>query len=108
MVGRAAVRSPWIFDQAAARLAPGSQIDLEETVCLFIALLARYQPVEFHPTRLKRFLFYFLDNLCWAHHLKTLANRALFATDSCLSAVERVLRAHFHENPEERLFSIDP
>jgi tRNA-dihydrouridine synthase len=90
MVGRAAVRYPWIF--ASART-PDVVVDLEGTGMRFLELLARYQPPEFHISRARRFFSYFCDNLTWAHYLKTKLNR-----EDTLSGIERVWREYFREN----------
>ncbi|GHV57229.1 tRNA-dihydrouridine synthase [Spirochaetia bacterium] len=101
MVGRAAVRHPWIFAQArsaqAQGMALGARIDLEETALRFLELLTRYQPPEFHISRALRFFNYFCDNLKWAHYVKTLLNR-----EKTPGGIERALRGYFGEHPEER------
>ncbi|GHV40162.1 tRNA-dihydrouridine synthase [Spirochaetia bacterium] len=101
MVGRAAVRCPWIFAEARRKTAPGA-IDLEEISLRFLELLARYQPPEFYISRARRFFNYFCDNLKWAHYVKTLLNR-----ETELGGIERVLRGYFGEHPEERFKKID-
>ena len=112
MVGRAAVRQPWIFREArnwaaaneggsipqqitVPRLNNGEKIFFEETGLRFLELLARYQPPEFHLSRARRFFAYFCDNLKWGNYLKNLLNR-----EDNLSGIERVWRAYFaeHEN----------
>lgn len=101
MVGRAAVRMPWIF--AAARqietgsAALGEMVDLEAVAFRFLDLLAKHQPPEFYDTRARRFFFYFCDNLKWAHHVRTAINR-----ETELGMMGAVLRSHFAQNPEER------
>jgi tRNA-dihydrouridine synthase len=124
MVGRAAVRQPWIF--AAARFlaagplggiaageseaadgdpaGPGSGglnpvIDLEETGLRFLELLAQYQPPEFHMSRSRRFFNYFCDNLKWGTFVKNLLNR-----EESLDSVERAWQGYFASHPEDRLF----
>lgn len=107
MVGRAAVRMPWIF--AAARDAENGckslseTIDLEAVALRFLDLLAKHQPPEFYETRARRFFHYFCDNLKWAHHVRTLVNR-----ETELGAMASVLRAHFAQNPEERFLRPSP
>jgi tRNA-dihydrouridine synthase len=120
MVGRAAVRMPWIFAEAralerqaggraektgnaaskpAASGAPGftpGAVNIEETGLRFLELLARYQPLEFHISRARRFFGYFCDNLKWAHYLKTALNR-----EQSLAGIERAWRAYFCEHPKE-------
>jgi tRNA-dihydrouridine synthase len=110
MVGRAAVRCPWIFAQA--KMAPGpvtgaqkttpGLVDLEETGLRFLELLAKYQPPEFHISRARRFFNYFCDNLKWAHYVKTMLNR-----EETPGGIERALRGYFGEHAEERYKNID-
>jgi len=92
MVGRAAVRKPWIFAQAKEEdvLPP-----LEETGLRFLDLLARYQPPEFHISRAKRFFGFFCDNLKWGTYLKNQINR-----EETLSGIEKVWREYFIQNEE--------
>jgi tRNA-dihydrouridine synthase len=122
MVGRAAVRQPWIF-AAARRLlagpaAPAGETaegagsgtaspggvnpppDPEQTGLRFLELLARYQPPEFHISRSRRFFAYFCDNLTWGTHVKNLLNR-----EENLGGVERAWRGYFASHPEERRLS---
>jgi tRNA-dihydrouridine synthase len=101
MVGRLAVRCPWVFAQARAMEGAASSplpgvINLEETARRFLDLLAQYQPREFHLSRARRFFAYFCDNLKWANHVKTLLNR-----ETTLSAMAARLSAYFRECPEE-------
>ena len=94
MVGRAAVRQPWIFASAYAlgrALSPSSSVpNIEETGIRFLELLARYQPPEFHLSRARRFFGFFCDNLKWGNYLKNQLNR-----EDTLSGIERVWREHF-------------
>jgi tRNA-dihydrouridine synthase len=112
MVGRAAIRQPWIFAQARKKgtgdqgLGTGS-VCVPDQQCLspppipdslileagirFIGLLARWQPPEFHISRARRFFGFFCDNLKWGNYLKNLLNR-----EETLSGIERVWREHFH------------
>jgi tRNA-dihydrouridine synthase len=113
MVGRGAVRRPWIFaearrrplgtepaagtEQAPAGTEPAKFVNLEETALRFLELLARHQPPEFHKSRARRFFAYYCDNLTWAHLVKTLLNR-----ETELSGMARVLTGYFREHPEDR------
>ncbi|MDR0601131.1 MAG: tRNA-dihydrouridine synthase family protein [Treponema sp.] len=99
MVGRAAVRKPWIFAQArrmAAGLTAGTEPPpVEETGLRFLDLLARFQPPEFHLSRARRFFGYFCDNLAWGNYVKNLINR-----EESLAGIERVWKIHFEEHEE--------
>jgi len=116
MVGRAAVRQPWIFAEARReeeekKINHGVTrsyteeeekegvrgdwgINLEETGVRFLELLARWQPAEFHVSRARRFFGFFCDNLKWGNYVKNLLNR-----EETLSGMERVWRGYFRENP---------
>ncbi|MDR3146981.1 MAG: tRNA-dihydrouridine synthase family protein [Treponema sp.] len=118
MVGRAAVRQPWIFAEAWAHaeaaagqgagqpgdqtsvppIHPISPINLEETGLRFLELLARYQPPEFHISRARRFFSYFCDNLTWGTHVNNLLNR-----EETLRDIARVWRGYFSANKDAHL-----
>ncbi len=102
MVGRAAVRQPWIFaharkiedaDSGSAKLYPIPNI--EETGLRFLELLTKYQPPDFHLSRAMRFFGFFCDNLKWGNYLKTRLNR-----QKTLSDIEIVWKEYFKENEE--------
>jgi len=102
MVGRAAVRKPWIFAQAreleganSGSAKPYSVPNIEETGLRFLELLAKYQPPDFHLSRAMRFFGYFCDNLKWGNYLKTCLNR-----EKTLSGIETVWKGYFKDNEE--------
>jgi tRNA-dihydrouridine synthase len=112
MVGRSAVRQPWIFAEArnwedsrteTQRHGEKREISakkvtdtIEETGLRFLELLARFQPPEFHLSRARRFFGFFCDNLTWGNYLKNLLNR-----EQSLADIERVWREFFAEHSEE-------
>jgi tRNA-dihydrouridine synthase len=98
MVGRGAVRQPWIFAQARALSPNTSSVPIEETGLRFLELLACWQPPEFHISRARRFFGFFCDNLKWGNYLKNLINR-----EETLSGIEQVWRLHFKEESLSRL-----
>jgi tRNA-dihydrouridine synthase len=105
MVGRGAVRQPWIFAQAKAAeneenraLSPilssvPNIASIEETGLRFLELLARFQPPEFHVSRAMRFLGFFCDNLKWGNYLKIQLNH-----EKTLSGIEEAWRGYFIQN----------
>ncbi|MHB9291796.1 putative tRNA-dihydrouridine synthase B [Hollandina sp. SP2] len=111
MVGRLALRSPWVFAQARHLENLGAEnkpplpesIDLEELGLRFLELLARYQPQEFHKSRAHRFFTYFCDNFTWATYLKTRLGR-----ETELSAMAALLSAYCQDHPEERTLYLTP
>jgi tRNA-dihydrouridine synthase len=101
MVGRAAVRQPWIFaearkletgglDKAASPKGSAFVANIEETGLRFLELLARYQPEDFHVSRARRFFGFFCDNLKWGNYLKNQLNR-----EESLQGIERAWRNYF-------------
>ena len=97
MIGRLALRRPWVFEELRNIQAGGTMIDinLEETGLRFLELLSRYQPPEFHISRARRFFAYFCDNLKWGTHVKNLLN-----LETGLSGIERAWRAYFSAGHE--------
>ena len=100
MVGRLAVRRPWVFAEARSiqsgvATAP-PDVNLEETGLRFLELLSRYQPPEFHISRARRFFSYFCDNLTWGNHVKNFLNR-----ETSLAGIEQAWRGYFAEREEE-------
>jgi tRNA-dihydrouridine synthase len=116
MVGRAAVRCPWIFSQARLKKAApkpagtdlvGTELEgpplgrdarlslIEETGLRFLDLLAQYQPPPFHLSRARRFFHYFCDNLKWGNYVKTLLNR-----EESLSGIARSWAGYFRTGSE--------
>jgi tRNA-dihydrouridine synthase len=101
MVGRGAVRRPWIFAEAREMAQSGleprgknfTDTVFEEIGLRFLELLSRYQPPEFHISRVRRFFFFFFDNLKWWNYLKNLLNR-----EESLGGIERVWRNYFSGN----------
>ena len=104
MIGRLAVRQPWVFAEAKGKAEAGDKVKtkgkidinanseafIEETGLRFLELLCRYQPPEFHLSRARRFFFYFCDNLKWGNHVKNLLNR-----ETDLSGIEKAWKGYF-------------
>jgi tRNA-dihydrouridine synthase len=97
MVGRAAVRAPWLFAAAKKVIDTVEAIDLEEVGLRFLELLEKHQPPEFYISRARRFFNYFCDNLKWGTYMKNLLNR-----ETELHGVVKAWSAYFGEHPEER------
>jgi tRNA-dihydrouridine synthase len=100
MVGREAVRRPWFFALLRGKEADSEfsmEIPLEQVGISMISLIRRHLPHPFHLSRVRRFFFYFCDNLSFAHHIRYAIQNA----DS-LESVERLFRAYFEEVPADR------
>lgn len=101
MIGREAVRRPWIF--ALLRGQDGDPafsmiVDVLQTGMDFLDLLKRRLPPEFHLSRARRFFFYYCDNLSFGHHLR-------FAIQNApdLDTIERLFLSYFEQVPAERV-----
>ncbi|GHV83130.1 tRNA-dihydrouridine synthase [Spirochaetia bacterium] len=89
MSGRLAIKQPWCF-AAAKNIFSEQKIDLQSTAFLFLELLAKYQPPEFHYSRARRFFHYFCGNFFWAEYLRNAINR-----EKTLSGMEKILKEYF-------------
>ena len=103
MVGRAAVRQPWIFaeareiekNRALSQSSPkmSSVPNIEKTGLRFLELLSSYQPPEFHISRAMRFFGFYCDNLKFGNYLKNRLNR-----ENTMSGIKKVWQEYFREN----------
>jgi tRNA-dihydrouridine synthase len=93
MVGRAAVRQPWIMGQSRRGQ---SAYSVPETALRFLELLALHQPPDFYISRARRFFGFFCDNLQWGNYVKNLINR-----EETLQGIEKVVKEHFKESKED-------
>ena len=103
MIGRAAIKHPWIFD-TARKIEGGVKAEdiekpgikqIEEYGLRFLELLAKHQPPEFHTSRAKRFFGLFCDNLKFGNYLINELNR-----ENTLRGIEEEWRDYFIENEE--------
>ena len=125
MIGRAAVRMPWIFEAVRRRFAGGmdtscntcstectvgnagqdtnalSRVDLERTALLFLQLLESEQPQSFYSTRAQRFFQYYCENLSFAHYCRTQLRKAVTRIQ-----MEQILYTYFEQVPEDRFIAI--
>lgn len=71
MIGRGAMRAPWIFAYLRAREAgiPEMEVDLSRVVDRFLHLLEAHQPREFWPSRARRVYPYIFQNVPFGHSL---------------------------------------
>jgi len=126
MVGRGAVRTPWIFGdirraenagaENAGACGTGSgggdagtaengviccgDIDHLEVARFFIDVLLEGQPPEFWISRAHRFFFYYCENFSFAHHIKMKIQNTE-TTDAMIAALER----YFEEVPQDRILA---
>jgi tRNA-dihydrouridine synthase len=105
MIGREAVRRPWIFALLRGKESSvdfSMEIDLLAVADRMLELLESCLIEEFRLTRAQRFFFYFADNFSYAHHLRW---KLVNAPD--LGSMRRELYAYFEEVPGDRVRRYD-
>lgn len=101
MIGREAVRRPWIFSLIRSREADPAfelRVDLRETAFRFLDLVEARLPFEFHESRAKRFFSYYCSNFSFAHHLNVKLQRA-----PDLGSMRVIIDDYLAEMPGDRL-----
>jgi tRNA-dihydrouridine synthase B len=97
MLGREAVRRPWIFALLRGRQTdPGFSmtVDIAGTAEKGLSLIEEYLPREFYLTRARRFFFYYCDNFTFAHHVRWKIQNA-----PDLAAIRAILAEYFAQVP---------
>jgi len=111
MIGREAVRQPWIFSKIFEKMeeeknienglknsdARNKKIDLLEVTTIFINNLLEYQPEEFQLLRAKRFFSLFCDNFQFSHYIRT-----KLLNVKTLDDVLPILTSYFEEVSDDR------
>lgn len=101
MIGRAAIRKPWIFSHIKAKEQNPehvSRIDLPDIWQRYFKLLKEHQPVDFYKSRYTRFFSYTCDNLAYGHNLKARIRHASSAPEA-----ENIIEEYFARYPEFRI-----
>jgi tRNA-dihydrouridine synthase len=101
MIGREAVKRPWIFALLRGKEESSDfsmEVDLREVAFRMLELIESRLAEDFRLTRAQRFFFYYSDNFSYAHYIKW----KLVNADS-LDAMRRELDAYFGEMPGDRL-----
>ena len=101
MLGREAIRRPWLFALIRGKEQNPDfslHIDMEACALQMINLIRQHLPTVFHISRARRFFLYFSENLSFGHHLCFKIQNAL-----SLSAMEDHLRSYFREVPAEKI-----
>ncbi len=100
MIGREAIRRPWIFALIRGRESDPAfelRVDLRETALRLLDLVEARLPPEFHESRAKRFFSYYCDNFSFAHHLNVRLQKAID-----LSSMRTALDDYLAEIPGDR------
>jgi tRNA-dihydrouridine synthase len=99
MLGREAVRRPWIFALIRGKEASPDftmEIDLRATAFKMLDLIESHLHPDFHHTRARRFLYYYADNFRFAHHLRWKLQNA-----TSITAMRTVIDEYLLEVPED-------
>jgi tRNA-dihydrouridine synthase B len=101
MIGREAVRRPWIFALIRGKEASpefGMEVDLRVVAFRMLELIESRLVEDFHLTRAQRFFFYFAENFSYAHYIKWKLVNA-----GSLAAMRAELDGYFKEMPGDRV-----
>lgn len=104
MIGREAMKSPWIFvlaDHALGRGGDVSDIDLLETAADVLCGLEDFLPPELHKSRAHRFCFYYSKNFKFDHELF----RNIRNVDRIPEMI-KIIEEYLNRNPHERIIKI--
>ena len=106
MIARGAAERPWVFAQIKrARQGEGVReairVDRLAVALGFIDALERWQPREFHKTRIQRFFGYYCSQFFFAHYFRTRMQNF-----TSLAASRDELLSYFEKQPHERIIEI--
>jgi len=114
MIGREAVRRPWIFTLLRAStsakssrtaihswLAHDGSIDRLAVGLRFISLVELYLPDAWQLESARRFFSYYCEQFSFAHHIKYKTMNS-----SCLSTMAETFTAYFDQVPGDRYSSL--
>jgi len=105
MIGREAVRRPWIFALIRGKESAADfslEVDLRSVAFRMLELIEARLVEEFRLTRAQRFFFYYADNFSYAHYIKWKLVNA-----ENLDSMRRELDAYFVEMPKDQLRRYD-
>lgn len=104
MIARAAAERPWIFAQIKKDLegsAEKTSIDRMQTALNFIDNVEKFQPKEFHKTRIQRFFSYYCAQFEFAHYFQTKMLNYKSNEES-----RNEIRDYFQKQPHERFIQV--
>ena len=104
MIGREAVRSPWVFQLCNALLHRENRvvsIDHLEVYTRALDYITLYHPPEFHKSRAHRFSFYYAQNTTYAHNLFKAIRNA-----KTIDEMKKIVEDYYKRNTHERVKSI--
>ncbi len=100
MIGREAVKSPWIFracDNISKQKLSEDVLNLDEIFLKTLGYIAHYLPEHLHKSRGRRFCFYYCKNFRFSHEFFKELHRA-----ETVEEMKNTVEAFFERNPEEK------
>lgn len=100
MIGREAVRQPWIFAVIKSKDSDPNYsycADILETGLKMLDLIIKMLPEAYYLSRAKRFFYYFCDNLSFGHHIRYAIQNAL-----SLEQIKTLWLSYFIEVPSDK------
>lgn len=101
MIGREAVKSPWIFRLCSDLLEKNDnllEINCEYVFTTILERIQKFLPVELHKSRGHRLCFYFCKNVIFGHKLFSKI-RSVSTIDEMIS----LIKEYYERNPHERI-----
>jgi tRNA-dihydrouridine synthase len=102
MIGREAIRQPWIFAQIRAEMnesIPRAPVDRHAIALRYIDLVEKMLPPPWHLESCRRFFTYYCETFSFAHHLQYRLIHAI-----SLDAMRQELFEYFLQVPADRHF----
>ena len=99
MIGREAVKSPWIFKLISDLLSDRANdftVDVRETFLRTLGYIKQYLPERLHRSRCHRFCAYYAKNVYYGHELFTMLRKE---TSICI--MQKIIHDYFLRNPHE-------
>ncbi len=101
MIGREAVKSPWIFSLIDDLMNGGTSshdVDICSILLKTLGYMQEYLPERLHQSRSHRFCAYFTRNVRYGHELFTNIRR-----EKTIEPIKRIVEDYFSRNPEEAI-----
>jgi tRNA-dihydrouridine synthase B len=105
MIGREAVKSPWIFSLANDLLngrKASMEVNLREIFIKTLEYIETHLPERLHKSRGHRFSYYFTGNATFGHELFTQIRK-----EACIQRIKEIVDDYYQRNIHEAIRHID-
>jgi len=108
MIGRGAVKSPWIFSLAEKLLAGNKasiDVNLRDIFIKTLSYIAMHLPERLHKSRSHRFSFYFSQNAIYGHELFTRIRK-----EDRIDRIQDIVEDYYFRNNSETMktYAVEP